>query len=244
MSLKYFLKEERRAKSHFRVTIKRGKFNLASKRGVPPRKTLSKQNLLIRGVPAEYIEGTLGDYVQDDEYKDFFKKYLSNLHLMYEDRVNLCLYGANGTGKTFLSSLIVKEGYRLRYKTALITMQGLIDLHFKPNKTEEDWERIKMIREADFLVIDELGKENFTKSGSNINLLEETLRNAVTKGQVIIICTNLPLEGEGGLYHQYGASIKSLIDGSFVKLEFDNSDYRPIHLNKKRAIKLLRGEED
>ena len=51
-------KEERRAKSHFRVTIKRGKFNLASKRGVPPRKTLSKQNLLIRGVPAEYIEGT------------------------------------------------------------------------------------------------------------------------------------------------------------------------------------------
>jgi len=559
---------------------------LASKRGVPPRKTLSKQNLLIRGVPAEYIEGTLGDYVQDDEYKSFFKKYLSNLHLMYEDRVNLCLYGANGTGKsqplyskvltesgwvcigdlkvgdkvynrkgklvsvtgiypqglkknyrvkfldgrtteccdehlwtyytsrgnfktktlkelmasgfknektnsykfyvpnnelipfkearlpidpyvlgvllgdgcfsnpqvstkittseidiinkvqsklgkdykiskynshnydweitylpnpnrnllreklrdlglecksvdkfipkeylfssgtqrmellqglidtdgsvtskgrisfstrsvqlfedvkhlcrslgiqcvgkkyerssgvdyeisiltnkevftsekhkskwqeyqsrkkgknvskydrtaivgaeylgetemvcisvdddenlyitddfivthnTFLSSLIVKEGYRLRYKTALITMQGLIDLYFKPNKTEEDWDKIKMIREADFLVIDELGKENFTKSGSNINLLEETLRNAVTRGQVIIICTNLPLEGEGGLYHQYGASIKSLIDGSFVKLEFDNSDYRPIHLNKKRAIKLLRGEED
>ena len=148
------------------------------------------------------------------------------------------------THNTFLSSLIVKEGYRLRYKTVLITMQGLIDLYFKPNKTEEDWERIKMIREADFLVIDELGKENFTKTGSNINLLEETLRNAVTKGQVVIICTNLPLEGEGGLYHQYGASIKSLIDGSFVKLEFDNSDYRPIHLNKKRAIKLLRGEED
>ena len=162
---------------------------------------------------------------------------------MYEDRVNLCLYGANGTGKTFLSSLIVKEGYRLRYKTALITMQGLIDLYFKPNKTEEDWDKIKMIKEADFLVIDELGKENFTKSGSNINLLEETLRNAVTKGQVIIICTNLPLEGEGGLYHQYGASIKSLIDGSFVKLEFDNSDYRPIHLNKKESNKVIeRGE--
>ena len=98
---------------------------MASKRDVPPRKTLSKENLLIRGVPVEYIEGTLRDYVQDDEYKDFFKKYLSNLHLMYEDRVNLCLYGANGTGKSFLSSLIVKEGYRLRYKTALITIQGL-----------------------------------------------------------------------------------------------------------------------
>ena len=148
------------------------------------------------------------------------------------------------THNTFLSSLIVKEGYRLRYRTALITMQGLIDINFRSNKTDADWERIKAVKEADFLVLDELGKENFTKSGSNINLLEETLRNAVTRGQVVIICTNLPLEGEGGLYHQYGASIKSLIDGSFVKLEFDNSDYRPIHLNKKKAIKLLRGEED
>lgn len=217
---------------------------MASKINVPPRKTLSKENLLLRGVPAEYIEGTLGDYVQEDEYKEFFKTYLTNLHLMYEDRANLCLFGANGTGKTFLSSLIIKEGYRLRYNTALITMQGLIDINFRSNKTDADWARIKAVKEADFLVLDELGKENFTKTGSNINLLEETLRNAVTRGQVVIICTNLPLEGEGGLYQQYGASLKSLIDGSFVKLEFDNTDYRPIHLNNKRAIKLLRGEED
>ena len=215
-----------------------------SKAGIPPRETLSRENLLLRGVPAEYIEGTLGDYVQEDDYKDFFQKYLSNLHLMYEDRVNLCLYGANGTGKTYLSSLVIKEAYRLRYNSALVTMQGLIDLNFRPQKTDEDWERIKSIREADFLVIDELGKETFTKTGSNINLLEETLRNAVTRGQVVIICSNLPLEGEGGLYKQYGASLKSLIDGSFVKLEFDNADYRPIHLNRKKAIRLLRGDED
>lgn len=216
---------------------------MISKRNVPPRETLSKENLLLRGVPAEYVEGTLEDYEQEDEYKDFFTKYLSNLHLMYEDRANLCLYGANGTGKTMLSSLIVKEGYRLRYRTAIITMQGLIDINFRANKTDADWDKIKAVKEAHFLVLDELGKENFTKTGSNINLLEETLRNAVTRGQVVIICTNLPLEGEGGLYQQYGASLKSLIDGSFVKLEFDNTDYRPTHLNKKRAIKLLRGEE-
>lgn len=213
-----------------------------SKKNVPCRKTLSVENLLMRGVPSEYIEGTLRDYVQEDEYKDFFKRYLSNLHLMYEDRVNLCLYGANGTGKTFLSSLIIKEAYRLRYKSAMITMQGLIDLNFKQRKEEEDYQKIKLIREADFLVIDELGKETFTKSGSNINLLEEALRNAVTRGQVVILCSNLPLEGEEGLYNQYGNSIKSLVNGSFVKLEFDNSDYRPIQLNNKKAIKLLRGE--
>ena len=100
-----------------------------------------------------------------------------------------------------------------------------------------------MINESHFLVIDEVGKETFTKTGSNINLLEETLRNAI-KGQVIILCTNLPLEGEGGLYEQYGASIQSLIDGSFVKVEFNNADYRPVVLHQKKALKLLLGEEE
>lgn len=215
-----------------------------SKRHVPPRTTLSRENLLLRGVPADYIEGTLQDYVQEEEYREFFHKYLSNLHLMYEDRINLCLYGSNGSGKSFLSSLVVKEAYRLRYSSLMITLQKLIDIHFKVKKEPEDWDKIKAVKEANFLVIDEVGKENFTRTGSNINLFEEILRNAVSVGQVIILCTNLPLEGEGGLYEQYGASIKSLIDGSFVKLEFNNEDYRPTHLNKKKAIKLLKGELD
>lgn len=217
---------------------------LLSKRNAPPRKRLSKENLLLKGVPYEYIEGTLNDYVYDDEIKELFKNYISNLHDMYEDRINLCLYGSNGAGKTFLSSLVVKEAYRLRYNSALITLQNLIDLNFKYSKTIEDYAKLKMINESHFLVIDEVGKETFTKTGSNINLLEETLRNAITKGQVIILCTNLPLEGEGGLYEQYGTSIQSLIDGSFVKVEFNNADYRPVVLHRKKALKLLLGEEE
>lgn len=216
---------------------------MPSIRDVPPRTTLSVQNLLLRGVPNEYIEGTLDSYVQDDEVKDFFNKYLTHLHDMYDDRVNLCLYGSNGSGKTFLSSLVVKEAYRLRYNSAITTMANLIDLTFKYDKTPEDFEKIKTYRSANFLVIDEVGKENFTKTGSNINLLEEILRSAVVEGQVVILCTNLPLEGERGLYKQYGASIKSLINGSFVKLEFDNDDYRPTHQKKKRALRILAGEE-
>lgn len=215
---------------------------MESKRNAPPRTILSKENLLLRGVPSDYIEATLDDYIHEDDYKNFFQKYLLNLHLMYEDRINLCLYGSNGSGKTFMSTLVVKEGYRLRYRTCIVTMQKLIDINFKSVKTEADLDLIHSIKEAHFLVIDELGKETFTRTGSNINLLEETLRNAVTKSQVVIVCSNLPLEGEDGLYKQYGASIKSLIDGSFVKLEFDNKDYRTTHMNKKRAVKLLRGE--
>lgn len=218
---------------------------MGSKRELPPREVLSWENLLLRGVPAEYIEGSLDEYVEDEDgnCKPFFDTYLSNLHIMYEDRVNLCLYGSNGSGKSYLSSLVVKEGYRLRYNSFIITMQSLIDINFKSNKTQEDWDKINAVKKADFLVLDEVGKENFTKTGSNVNLFEETLRQAVTKNQVVIICTNLPLEEEGGLYEQYGRSIKSLIDGSFIKLEFDSSDYRNTHMNKKKGVRLLKGED-
>lgn len=216
---------------------------MSNKREVPARPTLSVQNLLIRGVPTEYIEGTLDKYVQDDNVKKFFERYIRNLHDMYDDRMNTCLYGSNGSGKTFLASLVVKEAYRLRYSSSITTMANLIDLTFKPHKSPEDLEKLKMYKESEFLVIDEVGKENFTKTGSNINLLEEILRNAVVNGQVVFICTNLPLEGDGGLYKQYGASIKSLISGSFTKLEFDNDDYRPVHQRQKRALRILAGEE-
>jgi DNA replication protein DnaC len=153
------------------------------------------------------------------------------------------LYGSNGSGKTFLSSLIVKEAYRLRYTSAIATLAHLMDLTFKSVKTQGDLSELVMYERADYLVIDEVGKENFTKTGSNVNLLEEILRRAVTNGQVVILCTNLPLEGDKGLYKQYGTSIKSLISGSFVKLEFDSDDYRPIQQKKKKALRLLAGEE-
>jgi DNA replication protein DnaC len=216
---------------------------MGTKRGTPPRERLSKENLSLRGVPADYIEGTLKDYKQDKDVKLTFERYLENLHDMYEDRVNMCLYGANGAGKSFLSSLIVKEAYRLRYSSYMTTLASMIDLNFKGNKSQDDYERIKFIKTADFLVIDEIGKETFTKTSSNIALLEETLRNAVKTGQVVILCTNLPLEEEGGLYEQYGASIQSLIEGSYVKIEFDGKDYRPTVFKKKKALAILQGEE-
>jgi DNA replication protein DnaC len=214
-----------------------------SKKDLPPRSNLSVQNLLLRGVPYEYVEGTLEDYKQEKDIKVFFERYLKNLHVMYDDRINVCMYGANGTGKTFLASLIVKEAYRLRYSSAMTTLANLLDLSFKTNKSPEDMYKLNLYRDADFLVLDEVGKEYFTKTGSNVNLLEEVLRRAVVNGQVVIICTNLPLDGDGGLYKQYGSSIKSLISGSFTRLEFDDDDYRPIHQKQKKALQILAGKE-
>lgn len=207
---------------------------MISRENVPPRKHLSEANLRYRGIPASYISYTLQDYKASREKKNFYKAYLDNLNLMYKDRVCILQCGANGTGKTMLASLVVKEGYRLRYNTCMITLSAYINLLFK-QRTPEEQDYLNYIQSCEFLVIDELGKENFTASGSNINVLEDLLRNATQKGQVIILNTNL---NKKELFEQYGASIKSLVDGDYTTLKFKEEDYRPI-VKKNDSRKIL-----
>lgn len=212
-----------------------------SVRGIPVREAISAKNLLYRGIPREYAEAKLSDYKLDEVINKIFGNYLSHIETMREDNVGLIMFGKNGNGKTWLSSLIVKEAYIYRYSSFLVTLQSFIDMHFRKN--EEDI-RIKMrkIIECDFLVIDEVGKETFAKNQFNIGVLEELLRQRGTLGKPTIICTNLPLGGEGGLYKQYGKSIESLIDGNYLQVEFKGEDNRQDVTRKKRGIQLLLGE--
>ena len=208
----------------------------------PVRTTLSAKNLIYRGVPREYIHADLDEYPVKENTRELFARYMDYLDEMFEDKINLILYGSNGSGKTYLSSLIVKEAYRKRYTSFRVTLKSFIDMHFKRDKDELIAEKLDEIINAEFLVIDEVGKETFDKSQFNITVLEELLRERDTQGKPTIICTNLPLEERGGLYEQYGKSIQSLIDGNFVKVKFEGEDNRHDVTRKKRGIQLLLGE--
>lgn len=209
---------------------------------VPIRSTVSASNLSYRGVPRHYIGATLSDFKLDVDIQKLFYNYLSNIGLMFKDNVCLILFGANGNGKTWLSSLIVKEAYIYRYSSFRVTLQNYIDMQFR--KDEADIRtKLRKIADCDFLVIDEVGKETFAKNQFNIAILEELLRHRDTLGKPTIICTNLPLEPSNGLYDQYGKSVTSLIDGNYLQVEFTGEDYRPDVTMKKQGIKVLLGEE-
>lgn len=208
----------------------------------PVRTTLSVKNLMYRGVPREYIHADLDEYPIEENIRELFARYMDYLDEMFEDKINLILYGSNGSGKTYLSSLVVKEAYRKRYTSFRVTLKSFIDMHFKRDKDELIAEKLSEIINSEFLVIDEVGKETFDKSQFNITVFEELLRERDTQGKPTIICTNLPLEGRGGLYEQYGKSIQSLIDGNFLKVKFESEDNRHDVTRKKRGIQLLLGE--
>lgn len=205
------------------------------RRDIPPRTKMTVGSLLERGIPKSYMEYRLRDYTANEQAYNFFRNYLANLHDSYENFQNLILWGNNGSGKTMIASLIVKEAYRLRYNAYMTTLANLMDLKFNPRKTEEDFEKINKLKTAEFLVIDEVGKENFTSTGSNINILEETLRNSIKMGQVVILCTNLSLKD---IEEQYGSSISSIIQGAdFQRLGMAVAeDYRTQVKNGKKII--------
>lgn len=207
-------------------------------KGVTPRKTLNQQNLLSRGIPRLFINASLDQYDLDRDLKKIMKKYLDNIDQMYEDNVSMMFCGGNGNGKTFCASLIIKEAYRQRYTSYITTYQHLLDLRFKD--TDDAEMEISNYYEAEFLVIDELGKETKSKRSSfTTDVLEELLRVRDTKGFPTILCTNLdPVD----FFERYGKSIESLVKGNYAQVFFKEGDFRKVATKQRKGMRLLMGD--
>lgn len=208
----------------------------------PLRSTISKKNLLYRGVPKEFINATIDEYPIDEDKRELFINYAKHLDVMLDDRMDLVLYGSNGSGKTYLTSILVKECYRRRYTAFRTTLENYLQLQFKTNN-EEYADKLKKIEHCEFLVLDEVGKETQTKNNWNIVKLEELIRNRNAEGLPTIMCMNLPLEGAGGFYEQYGKSLTSLVEGNFIKILFEGEDNRHGVSVRRKGVSVLFGEE-
>lgn len=200
----------------------------------PIRESYNPTSLVSRGVPRKFVDVVYGEFKFSGNIDKIIRRYLENIPIMFRDSVNLLLTGPNGTGKTLVSSLIVKEAYLRRFQSRMITYQELLDLNL--SKEEEEQDKFRIIISSEFLVIDEVGKEIFAKSGYNITRLEEIIRKRDTLGYPTIVCTNL---NPRDLKDTYGNSIDSLIRGNSLTLVFSGSDNRPQALREKEGVRIL-----
>lgn len=212
-----------------------------SRRETPPRNSLSSTNLSRIGVPRLFFDCEVDDFVGDDEVKGIIERYVNNIHDMFSDCVNLTFYGSNGSGKTFLTSLILKNAYYFRYTAKRITLKRYIDLKFMPSDQKDDavWEEIRTVDNSEFLVVDEVGKEPNTKNDGNISVFEELLKYREEKGFPTILCTNLTLEN---LKEKYGSTVHSLVTQS-VCLEMDGGDMRREVFENRKGVSILFDED-
>lgn len=193
----------------------------------PIRTTLSSKNLINMGVPKALLDLSLEDLDLNEKILDYIQGYIDNIDNSFKYNKGLFLYGSNGTGKTSIASIVIKEAYRHRYTAKRMTWVDYMTLYtrawgcnnFELKMHTEDV--IKDIKDREFLVLEEIGKEQDNKLA--MTLLEDLLRHREDKGFPTIICTNLAPKS---VVERYGASIESLVKGNMTPIKLVGRDNR------------------
>lgn len=198
----------------------------------PLRTEVSKDSLIMMGVPKKFCNKTIKDFntfgkKSLKQIKSFVTNYIDNLYENIEDSSGICFIGSNGVGKSFLSCIILKEAYIRRYSCRRVTFSSYIGAYTESwgaTKGERDvieQDLLDKYKGVEFLVLEEIGKEIDSKIAKPI--LEDLLRYREEHGLVTIICTNLT---PTTLKDLYGASVCSLINGNMTVILIDSEDMR------------------
>ena len=151
-----------------------------------------------------------------------------------ENSKNLLFYGLPGLGKTFLSSAIAKEmldkGYTVIYSGASRLFASYDDYRFGRMTDSEDFEdMLKLLYDADLLIIDDLGVE--MNGPSAFQFLFDLINERILKNKRIIISTNLDLPE---ISKKYTARITSRLFENFHLLRFAGKDIRTQKLIREK----------
>lgn len=199
----------------------------------PVRTSLSRKNLLTRGVPKHLLDVTIRelDDFNDPDRKavvDYIKDYVKHIPDNFNNNQGIMLYGSNGVGKSFIATIIVKYAYIYRYTSKRCTFMEYINEYTRmwgcknPQEKEELEELFyRNYKAVEFLCLEEIGKELDTKLSPTV--LEDLLRYREERGLVTIICTNL---NPKDLKEKYGNSIMSLIKGNCTPIKLVGEDNR------------------
>lgn len=196
-----------------------------------PRRTyLNPKSLSYIGIPKTMQNVYISDLdVPSEKYRKVLKyveDYIDLIDLVpLSELGGICFMGSNGTGKTLLASLILKEAYACRYSCRRITFTQYVSIY------TENWGNnehtplnpltVDDVRNIEFLVLEEIGKEIDSKVTAPI--LEDLLRYREDNGLVTIICTNSDVKS---LTARYGESIMSLIAGATTRVTLTGTDFR------------------
>lgn len=150
--------------------------------------------------------------------------YLNAAEAYIRAGMGLLLYGTNGTGKTLLSTLVLKELLGKGYDGYTTTFNEMLGSFSKGWKDVDDqrWFH-KRVKNAQVLVIDDLGKEMKGRQEMPMATFDEVLRHRVANAKPTIITTNLDVQK---VTETYGISVLSLLREKSSTYRFTGDDFR------------------
>lgn len=175
------------------------------------------------GIGLTYQRLSWKDYNGPEDVKKFCQIYASQSKAFKENNVGLMLLGNNGTGKTTVMSLLLKDLVRQRAKCFFTTYSNLVQM-LGGSFYDEDARRLyadKIIKST-FLAIDDIGKEMANKL--TVNAIDNVLRQRVQASRPTFLTSNMT---RGQIMNEYGRSAFSLIAETSNAFDFDGYDVRP-----------------
>lgn len=198
----------------------------------PRRSGCNPKSLVAMGIPRKYVDYTMRDFKTfgDEglaEVRDFCIRYLKDFEDNFENGRGIMFCGSNGVGKTMLSCILLKEAYMRRLSGRRVTFSKYINEYASSwKKSGSDAEEIEQevfekYKSAEFLVLEEIGKEIDSKIAKPI--LEDLLRYREEQSYPTIICSNMSIKD---ILEDYGASIVSIIKGCTTYVRVVSRDRR------------------
>jgi len=141
-------------------------------------------------IPLRYREAHF-DGVSAGPHKVELYNYLVALDEMLARGVGLVLHGKNGTGKTSVAVIALKESRRRGNTGLFVEAASLKDIKFASKGFEGETRLWDRILDVDVLVLDDLGKGVQDSTGAEERLLDELLRFRGAYCRATFITTNM-----------------------------------------------------
>lgn len=172
-----------------------------------------------------------------EEQRNVLRPYVVNLKKMIAQGVGLYLCGPNGTGKTHMTTALLKEAWRRwRVTGYCVTAAELKEAWIRDRPAHEGSEEtvIERVEGCRLLVIDDLGKEHRASSGFAQTQFGALLRYRSRQRLTTILTTNLkPPE----FTEVYGLSTAKLLKECTLPVMMSGPDIRDLAATRiQRAI--------
>lgn len=186
------------------------------------------------GIGIHYQRLAWVDIRGDHPAIEFIVDYVDNSERHMDRGKGMVLYGPNGTGKTLFSVLLLKMLLGKGHDGYLTTFQDMLDAFrngFRDTAARNWFHR--RVKNAGFLVMDDVGKEQDKADGYNTDILTNIVRHRVAHARPTIITTNFMPER---IHLGYGNSLVSLLAEGALSMEFTGEDFRKTKLEDRNTM--------
>lgn len=202
------------------------------------RRELTKNDLIRMKIPRNFWDARL-DKIRPKKsiHRKYVAQYLTSIVKMFDENIGLGLWGANGSGKTAILSMLLQEARRWGFTALFVRAEELRVADLKNAEFEPGTMLVNRALSVDFLGIDDIGKEHRGDTSYAVNLIHGIFRARSDDRLPTLFTTNLCVTDKQFL-QIYKKSLIEILRECCQVVCVEGHDFRSEHEN--RIAKLFR----